>query len=65
MFVEVSSQDWCTVVLVLDGVEARRKEDFIGEWTFSDLQPGVLAYDSQSELAVEEIVYLPPLSSTK
>ena len=67
MFGEGSTQDWCTVVLVLDGVEARRKKNFTGEWTFYDLLPGlytVLAYDSQSELAVEEIVSLPRLSST-
>ena len=52
MFGEGSPQDWCTVVLVLDGVEARRKEDFTGEWTFSGLSPGlytVLVYDPQPD----------------
>ena len=49
---EGSSQDWCTVVLVLDGVEARREEGFTGEWTFSGLSPGlytVLGYDPQPD----------------
>ena len=52
VFGEGSTQDWCTVVLVLDGVEARREEDFTGEWTFSDLSPGLytlLAYDPQPD----------------
>ena len=52
MFGEGSTQELCTVVLVLDGVEARREEDFTGEWTFSGLSPGLytlLAYDPQPD----------------
>ena len=51
-FAEGSSQNTCTVVLVLDGVEQER-ESSSGEMTFPDLATGlytVLVYDSGPDM---------------
>ena len=66
VFAEGSSQDSCTVILVLNGVEQRRGS-FSGEMTFSDLAIGsytVLVFDSEPEMEGSGYDQVPVLERT-
>ena len=67
MFAEGSTQDNCTVILVLDGVE-QRKGRFSGEMTFSELATGsytVLVFDSEPEMDGRGYDQVPVLERTE
>ena len=66
VFAEGSTQDNCTVILVLDGVEQRRGR-FSGEMTFSELVTGsytVLVFDSEPEMEGSGYGQVPALEKT-
>ena len=66
VFAEGSTQDNCTVILVLDGVEQRRGR-FSGEMTFSELATGsytVLVFDSEPEMEGSGYDQVPALERT-
>ena len=67
VFAEGSTQDNCTVILVLDGVEQRRGR-FSGEVTFSELATGsytVLVFDSEPEMEGSGYDQVPALERTE
>ena len=67
VFAEGSTQDNCTVILVLDGVEQRRGR-FSGEMTFSGLATGsytVLVFDSEPEMERGGYDQVPALERTE
>ena len=67
VFAEGSTQDNCTVILVLDGVEQRRGR-FSGEMTFSELATGsytVLVFDSEPEMEGSGYDQVPALERTE
>ena len=66
VFAEGSTQDNCTVILVVDGVEQRRGR-FSGEMTFSELVTGsytVLVFDSEPEMEGSGYDQVPALEVT-